>query len=185
MTWSQIVPITWLYFQDNQVKGGRSMTGGRLLTKLLKFKGLRLVGWWFEGRSNFIIVVKPYKNGSRCPSCDRRGKVIRTMPARRWRDLPIREWSVFLQYAPREIRCPTHGRLVERIPWAERSSRVTYRFEYALLRHCQVMTQRAAAELLVIPKSTLSNLLHRAITRQIRHPRLRSGPVLRRLDRQG
>ena len=107
MTWSQIVPITWLYFQDNQVKGGRSMTGGRLLTKLLKFKGLRLVGWWFEGRSNFIIVVKPYKNGSRCPSCDRRGKVIRTMPARRWRDLPIREWSVFLQYAPREIRCPT------------------------------------------------------------------------------
>ena len=129
------------------------MTGGRLLTKLLKFKGLRLVGWWFEGRSNFIIVVKPYKNGSRCPSCDRRGKVIRTMPARRWRDLPIREWSVFLQYAPREIRCPTHGRLVERIPWAERSSRVTYRFEYALLRHCQVMTQRAAAELLVIPKS--------------------------------
>lgn len=155
------------------------MTGGRLLTKLLKFKGLRLVGWWFEGRSNFIIVVKPYKNGCRCPSCDRRGKVIRTMPARRWRDLPIREWSVFLQYAPREIRCPTHGRLVERIPWAERSSRVTYRFEYALLRYCQVMTQRAAAELLVIPKSTLSNLLHRAITR------LRKGHLIRGLKTIG
>ena len=142
-------------------------------------QGLRLVGCWFEGSSDFIIVVKPYKNGCRCPSCDRRGKVIRTMPARRWRDLPIREWSVFLQYAPREIRCPTHGRLVERIPWAERSSRMTYRFEYALLRYCQVMTQRAAAELLVIPKSTLSNLLHRAITR------LRKGHLIRGLKTIG
>ncbi len=74
-------------------------------------------------------------------------------------------WTVWLLYHPREIRCPTHGRVVEEIPWAERFSRVTFRFEYAMLRYCQTMTQKAAAELLCISASTLSDLLHRSITR--------------------
>ncbi len=39
------------------------MTGSRLLSKLLRFKGFRVVSWWFEGRSCFVIAVKPHKNG--------------------------------------------------------------------------------------------------------------------------
>ena len=37
----------------------------------------------------------------------------------------------------------THGRTEEDIPWAARHARVSYRFEYAVLRLCQVMTQKA------------------------------------------
>ena len=33
------------------------MTGSRLLSKLLRFKGFRVVSWWFEGRSCFVIAV--------------------------------------------------------------------------------------------------------------------------------
>lgn len=44
---------------------------------------------------------------------------------------------------------------------------MTYRFEYVLLVYCQMMTQKAAAQLLHIAKSTLSDLLHRTI-QQIR-----------------
>jgi transposase len=84
-------------------------------------------------------------------------------------------WTVWLQHCPREIYCPTHGRIVEEIPWADKHSRITYRFEYALLKYCQMMTQKAAAELLHIPKSTLSDLLHRAIAR------IRKGHRIRRL----
>ena len=142
------------------------MTGSRLLSKLLRFKGFRVVSWWFEGRSSFVIAVKPHKNGCCCPECGRRGKIVRTMPhPRRWRDIPVCGWTGWLLYHPREIRCPTHGRVVEEIPWAERFSRVTFRFEYAMLRYCQTMTQKAAAELLCISASTLSDLLHRSITR--------------------
>jgi len=72
---------------------------------------------------------------------------------------------VWLQHCPREIWCPTHGRVVEAIPWAGRFARVTYRFEYAMLKYCQIMTQKAAAQLLRIPRSTLSDVLHRTITR--------------------
>jgi transposase len=72
---------------------------------------------------------------------------------------------VTLWYCPREIVCPTHGRVQENIPWAESNSRVTYRFEYAMLVYCQIMTQKAAARILHIAKSTLSDILHRTITR--------------------
>lgn len=142
------------------------MTARRLLAKLLRFKGLRVVDFGFEGGSNFVITVAPHKNGCRCPECGRRGTIIRTMTeARCWRDIPVCGWTVWLQHCPREIWCPTHGRVVEEIPWAEAFARVSYRFEYAMLRYCQVMTQKAAAALLRVPASTLSDILHRTITR--------------------
>ncbi|MCP4943895.1 MAG: hypothetical protein GY924_18210, partial [Planctomycetaceae bacterium] len=68
-------------------------------------------------------------------------------------------------YAPREIQCPTHGRVEERLPWADQYARVTYRHEYVMLRYCQMMTQKAAAGLLCLPSSTLSDQLHQCIKR--------------------
>ena len=75
---------------------------------------------------------------------------------------------IVLWYAPKEIQCPTHGRVQEEIPWAPAYARVTYRLEWRLCTLCQIMTQKAAAEILRMPTSTLSNLLHRVITR-VRH----------------
>ena len=72
---------------------------------------------------------------------------------------------VLLWYAPKEIRCPTHGRVQEDIPWAPANARITYRLEWRICALCQTMTQKAAAAILVLPTSTLSNLLHRVITR--------------------
>jgi transposase len=79
--------------------------------------------------------------------------------------MPVCGWSVFFRYPPKEILCPTHGRIQEMIPWAEPYARITYRFEYALLLYSQMMTQKAASQLLHIPASTLSDLLHQSITR--------------------
>ena len=88
-------------------------------------------------------------------------------------------WSVFFWYCPKEILCPTHKRVQEEIPWAENLARITYRFEYAMLVYCQLMTQKGAAKLLRIPKSTLSDLLHRVIKR------LRDGHRIRGLKTIG
>ena len=73
--------------------------------------------------------------------------------------------KVLLWYAPKEILCPTHGRMQETIPWARTYSRITYRLEWRLCTLCQIMTQKAAAEILKMPPSTLSDLLHRIIAR--------------------
>lgn len=148
------------------------------ITKLFRFKKyLKVTDFEFTNRNKTLrIYVKPYKNGCRCSACGRRCKVVGQAKAPRdWRDPPVHGIEVYLIYHPREVYCPTHGRLQEEIPWAEALSRVTYRFEYALLRYTQQMTAKAAGQLLKMPKSTLSNLLHRIIKR------IRSGHRIRGL----
>ena len=143
------------------------MTACKLIRKLLNLKGLLVTAYELKFRDRTInLWVKPYKNGCRCPHCNRRRRIVRTMDNPRvWRDLPICGCSVFFWFCPREIICPIHSRVQEDIPWANAYAHVTYRFEYALLVYCQLMTQKAAARLLRVPKSTLSDLLHRTITR--------------------
>jgi len=156
------------------------MTANKAIGKLLRFQGLKVVDFAFEGRDRLLILVKPHKNGCRCPECGRRGTILRTRPeVRWWRDISVGGWSVVLQYCPREILCATHGRVTEAIPWADPYARITYRLEYLILRYCQIMTQKAAAELLHISPSTLSDTLHRSITR------VRKGHRLRGLKRIG
>lgn len=143
------------------------MTVNKFIRKLLNLKGLFVTDFRFSFRERELhLWIKPHKNGCRCPACKRRGRIVRTMDKPRiWRDLPICGCSVFFWYHPREILCRTHGRVQEDIPWADPYARITYRFEYVLLVYCRLMTQKAAARVLHIPKSTLSDLLHRTITR--------------------
>ena len=155
------------------------MTAVKTIAKILKLKFLKITDVHFARDGTLSLAVKPFKNGARCPECGRRGTLVRSRPtARHWRDLPVAGREVFLCYFPREIVCPTHGRAEEAIPWAARHARVTYRFEYAILRLCQVMTQKAAAELLHMPASTLSEQLHRSIERQREGHRIRGLRVI-------
>jgi len=139
----------------------------KFIQKLLKIKGYRVVDFTFHNWCKELwLEVKPYTNGARCPLCNRRGKIIRAFEQPRiWRDVPVCGRLVFLVYSPREINCRKHGRIQENIPWAAQHARVTYRFEYSLLSYCSTMTQKAASELLKISTSTLSDILHRTITR--------------------
>lgn len=141
----------------------------KIISRLMRFKGFRAVNLWFEGRGRketLVIAVKPHKTGCRCPECGRRGKIVHTREWRRWSDSRAYGRTVQLHYAPREIRCPTHGRHVEQIPWAAPSAQVSYRFEYLLLRFSQWMPQNIAARMLAIAPSTLSDRLHRIIERE-------------------
>ena len=145
------------------------MTAMKFVSKLFKFKGFGAVDVCFEGHGEeaaVVVSVQPHNNGCRCPQCGRRGKIVRVMEPRRWRDVRICGRTVWLYHRPREIRCPTHGRHVEEVPWAAPSARVSYRFEYLLLKYCQWMPQATAARLLGLAPSTLSDQLHRLIERR-------------------
>ena len=139
----------------------------KFIQKLLKIKRFRVTGFSFKNWGKELYLdVKPYKNGRCCPYCNRRGRIIRIAEkVRIWRDVPVCGIQVFLSYRPKEIRCTRHGRVQEDIPWASAYSRVTHRFEYLLLTYCSIMTQKAAAKLLRISTSTLSDLLHRTISK--------------------
>ena len=142
------------------------MSNLKLLYKLLRLKELKIT--WFEFRNRDTELhfgVKPYKNGCRCAECGRRGRVVRTAEARTWTDVTVLGLKIIFHYAPKEIECPTHGRGQEEIPWAAPLARVTYRLEWRICALSQIMTQKAAAEVLKMPSSTLSDLLHRVIKR--------------------
>lgn len=143
------------------------MSNLKLLSKILRLTGMKITEFWFKKPDKELhLTVKPYKNGCRCPECGRRCRIVNiTTKLRCWEDLTLAGLKVMLWYAPKEIQCPTHGRMQEEIPWAMSYSRITYRLEWRICTLCQVMTQKAAAQILRMPSSTLSDLLHRIITR--------------------
>ena len=105
------------------------------------------------------LSVKPDKNGCRCPTCGRRGRIVhQTTELRRWEDVAVMGLRLVLWYASKEVQCPSHGRVQKENPLAPASARVTYRLEWRLSVLCQLMTQMATAEILRLPTSTLSNL---------------------------
>jgi len=143
------------------------MTANKLIRKLLKLKDLKVTYFELKERARELhLWVKPYKNGCRCPKCKKRGKIKNILTeARKWRDIRVCGWTVFFLYCPKEIICPQHGRRQEEIPWADAIARITYRVEFLVLTYSQLMTQKAAAELLGFATSTFSDVLHRTIAR--------------------
>ncbi len=148
-----------------------------MLAKILRLKDLKITAFAFQQRDTELhLWVKPFKNGCRCPKCERRCPIVRqAQEARSWEDVAILGRKVLFWYAPKEIVCPTHGLVQERIPWAAPYARITYRLEFRICALCQIMTQKAAAEILKMAPSTLSNCLHRVITR------VRTGHTIRGL----
>lgn len=147
----------------------------KLLCKILRLKDLKITDFWFANRDKELhLSVKPYKNGCRCPSCARRGKIVSiSSTPRRWDDMTLMGLKVIFWYYPKEIFCPTHGRIQEEIPWADAYARITYRLEWRICSLCKIMTQKAAAEILCMPDSTLSDLLHRIITKTRKDHKIR------------
>ena len=144
------------------------MTALQIISKLLNCKELKVSDFRLdESCMTLHLWVQPYKNGARCPVCNRRSELITNedRKERVWRDAPLGEWDVMLHYCPREVQCLTHGRVQEKIPWAAPRARVTYRFDFLLLSYATVMTLKAASSLLRIPLSTFSDILHRCIDR--------------------
>lgn len=102
------------------------MTTYKLIGKLLKFKGFRCAGVALRRGGRLDVLVKPYKNDWRCPACGRRGTIVRWRDTPRfWRDIPVGPRTVWLMYWPRGIRCATHGRVSEELPWAAAGARMS------------------------------------------------------------
>ncbi|MHB8253795.1 MAG: ISL3 family transposase [Acidiferrobacter sp.] len=143
------------------------MSNLTLLAKILRLKDLKITAFSFQQRDTELhLWVKPFKNGCRCPVCERRCPIVRqAQEARSWEDVAILGRKTLFWYAPKEILCPTHGLVQEKIPWAAPYARITYRLEFRICALCQIMTQKAAAAILKMAPSTLSNCLHRVITR--------------------
>ena len=64
------------------------------------------------------------------------------------------------------------------ISWSASHSRITYRLELNIVMMAKDMTQKAVSKLLKLPTSTLSDIIHRVITRQRKGHKIRGLKVI-------
>ena len=80
-----------------------------------------------RGRAEAIeITVKPH-NGihRRCSHCRKPAPGYDCLPVRRWLFVPLWGIPAWFCYAPRRVKCPEHGIVVEHIPWSDGKRPVT------------------------------------------------------------
>ena len=82
---------------------------------------------------------------------------------RSWDDLTVLGIEILLGFCRRRNECPTHARVQRHIPWVDRYARITCRLEWRICVFCRAVPQTATGEILLMPRSTLSGLLHHII----------------------
>jgi transposase len=55
----------------------------------------------------------------RCSRCQRPAPGYDRLEERRWQQVPLWGIAVDFLYAPRRVKCPEHGVVVEQMPWSE------------------------------------------------------------------
>lgn len=61
----------------------------------------------------------------RCSECRRPAPGYDRLSARHWRFVPLWGMSTWFLYAPRRVKCPQHGVVVEHIPWSQGKRPIT------------------------------------------------------------
>jgi transposase len=108
-----------------------------LVKRLLKIDKIAIDDVSFETNNDeemLIIKARPLsRDSSRCPKCNKRcNGYDSSRKIRRWRSLDFGSYRVYIEAFTPRIKCPTHGVLVAKVPWARHDSDYTYDFETAV-----------------------------------------------------
>lgn len=103
---------------------------GKMVRYVLGLVKAVVTGVRIEG-DRVVVSVRPWASEARrCPVCGGRCRVYDAPRSPRlWRAMDLARSACYLEYAPSRVRCPEHGVLTERVPWARPRSRFTRDFE--------------------------------------------------------
>jgi transposase len=118
-----------------------------------------------ETSEEIVAEVQEVRNHlPRCGECGRQtGRTKGRLAKRRWKDLKIRDRPLILAYAPRRVVCPECGVRVERVPWADRYSRVTKGLARAVAELSRRTDLSTVAGHYGINWKTVAGILHRVV----------------------
>jgi transposase len=116
----------------------------------------------------------------RCGACGLTARRVATTrrPERRWQDLAMRDYTVWLVYAPSRVWCPPCGLRVERIPWADQWQRVTHGLARAVATLARELDWAAVAEHFRLNWKTVEAAVEGAVLWGLAHRRWRPLHVL-------
>ncbi len=135
--WARSEGGAWLAFvADSNIESGvknnpptTQLEVKTLLNRVQHFVGFvyRSVCLRGEGRDLRIEVqVEPHAGvHRRCGECGKPCPGYDVLVERRWLFVPLWNIAVYFFYAPRRVECPTHGVVVEHLPWSEGKRPVT------------------------------------------------------------
>jgi transposase len=137
-----------------------------LIKRLLRIDRIVIEDVWFEDVKEeeiFVIGVRPIsREQNRCPICGRRCPGYDSSEKwRRWRSLDFGSLRVYISAAATRIRCPEHGVLVVKAPWARHDSDYTYDFETAVTWLTLHATTQDVAEYFRIGWHTVGSIAQR------------------------
>ena len=131
---------------------------------------------WLGLRGHFVRAVEEVDGAlvahvepisGRLPRCGCCGRTVRRTKGRtrlrRWRDLMIRHLPLVIAYTPRRVDCPDCGVRVERVPWANRWSRVTKSLSRAVAVLARKADLSTVAGHYALNWKTVANILGRAV----------------------
>ena len=100
----------------------------------------------------------------RCPHC---GEASPGYDARRreWRNLDAWGYKTFLVCNVPRIRCPEHGVVTIRVPWAEGSSRYTAQFEAEVIGWLKEASVQAVSRRMRLSWNAVDGIMQRAVAR--------------------
>lgn len=101
-----------------------------------------------------------------CPECGCECARHDHAPERTWRHLDVMQFETLIRSRVPRCKCPDHGVVTVKVPWAEPGSRFTLMFEaFALqvLQACRSQTQ--AAELLRLDWDSMQRIMERGVAR--------------------
>jgi transposase len=100
-----------------------------------------------------------------CPTCGRELALYDHSEERSWRHLDSCQFKTYLHARPPRVRCPEHGVLQVRLPWAEARSRFTALFERLAIDVLRETDVKGATRILRISWDEAWHILERAVAR--------------------
>jgi len=137
-----------------------------LIKRLLRIDKIAIedVGFEIANEEEYLVVrARPLvRDTMRCPHCGKRCKGYDSYgKKRRWRSLDLGSTRVYIEaFAPR-VKCPEHGVLVAKAPWARHNSDYTYDFETAVTWLALHATAQDVAEYFRIKWETVGSIARR------------------------
>ena len=114
-----------------------------------------------------VDVYIAHEKGSKllCPVCRKEFMVYDHLSERVWRDLDSIEFMTFIHATPPRISCPEHGVREAVMPWTEKRSRFTLRFETMSIRMLQNIDTYNFTEIMHLTWQQAWNIIERAVKR--------------------